>query len=328
MCNAKPGTRCVSDTTKRLRRLVENYPEPHEGHSFEAQYDVRHALIDVLSATGGQDDKQRNRHYTEQTKNLPDHVRRAVVPSPIEREGIIRVAKLVGDYRKMADDYIRDHKRTYGFEPDQKDVANHTFDMLTSIHGDNTPEHFEAVGIVSAEAADAESRHYVRKGKNAERRVHRTQAETIDDLPRDPFGSVTTRHIDPDATVKEAWVNDQGELHYGFGPALFLTTPDGQREERYFLNGRLENLDGGPAVVTKDTVEYHVDGRLHRTDGPAVLNANGTSEWWIKGTPVKPTFAALERWAPRRNREITMFRSQVTGDNLYYSRTSSNDNRL
>ena len=45
----------------------------------------------------------------------------------------------------------------------------------------------------------------------------------------------------------------------------------------------------GPAVVTRQMVQYVVNGRLHRADGPAVVTANGTKRYYWKGVHIEPS---------------------------------------
>lgn len=48
----------------------------------------------------------------------------------------------------------------------------------------------------------------------------------------------------------------------------------------------------GPAVVTKNLIQYVVNGRLHRADGPAVISSNGGKTFYWKGIFIEPSLWA------------------------------------
>jgi hypothetical protein len=47
--------------------------------------------------------------------------------------------------------------------------------------------------------------------------------------------------------------------------------------------------DNGPAVVTRNLIQYAMRGRLHRKDGPAVITPNGTKQYYWKGVHIEPS---------------------------------------
>ena len=58
---------------------------------------------------------------------------------------------------------------------------------------------------------------------------------------------------------------------------------DGSGNRKWFLNGKLNRVDG-PAIEWSDgSKEWFLNGKRHRVDGPAVECINGYREWWLNG---------------------------------------------
>lgn len=45
----------------------------------------------------------------------------------------------------------------------------------------------------------------------------------------------------------------------------------------------------GPAVVSKNLIQYVVNKKLHRSDGPAVITKNGGKMYYWRGVPIEPS---------------------------------------
>ena len=53
--------------------------------------------------------------------------------------------------------------------------------------------------------------------------------------------------------------------------------------KRWYLEGKLNRLDG-PAIEWADGAKHwYSKGQLHRPDGPAVESTSGTKEWYLHG---------------------------------------------
>ena len=102
-----------------------------------------------------------------------------------------------------------------------------------------------------------------------------------------------------------AWLKN-GELHHESEPAV-IDVSSNRRIEKWYLEGKLARLDGGPVVVettAHSRSERYVDaqGELHREDGPALVEENNgdRTETWYKygsehregGPAYRKTFAS------------------------------------
>jgi len=75
-------------------------------------------------------------------------------------------------------------------------------------------------------------------------------------------------------------------------PHSYNDMPASQRYEgnikvrKWFRNGYPHRDGGLPSEISDDgTIRYFVNGKLHNIDGPAVIKKDGTEQYFIEGIP-------------------------------------------
>lgn len=79
------------------------------------------------------------------------------------------------------------------------------------------------------------------------------------------------------SSIKCSIVNDKGQLHNMFGPALSIYHKSGKKSYFYYINGVLSRYNGPAMVIINQNgqiirAEFFLNGKLHRSllNGPAI----------------------------------------------------------
>ena len=98
------------------------------------------------------------------------------------------------------------------------------------------------------------------------------------------FRGAGVAHADP--FMNQFWMDEAQEYHRDGAPAVKYA--DGG--EMWMQHGKPHRDGDEPAITdSQGSKGWYKDGAFHRIGKPAVMNADGTTEWWINGKQLNAT---------------------------------------